>query len=78
MDSRMETTIAGVTWKNPVQKADKSGWYPVLFCPADSDNYDSSSYEQDEKGNICLQVYLTVTPKLTPLQTLTPTPVPTE
>ena len=37
-----------VTWKNPAQKADKSGWYPVLFCPADSDNYDWSSYEQDE------------------------------
>lgn len=77
-----------VTWKNPVQKADKSGWYPVLFCPADSDNYDWSSYEQDEKGNICMQVYLTVvpkptplptlTPKPTPLPTLTPTPVPTE
>lgn len=77
-----------VTWKNPVQKADISGWYPVLFCPADSDNYDWSSYEQDEKGNICMQVYLTVvpkptplptlTPKPTPLPTLTPTPVPTE
>lgn len=71
-----------VTWKNPVQKADKSGWYPVLFCPADSDNYDWSSYEQDEKGNICMQVYLTVTPKPTSLPTslptLTPTPVPTE
>lgn len=77
-----------VTWKNSVQKADKSGWYPVLFCPADSDNYDWSSYEQDEKGNICMQVYLTVvpkptplptlTPKPTPLPTLTPTPVPTE
>lgn len=67
-----------VTWKNPAQKADKSGWYPVLFCPADSDNYDWSSYEQDEKGNICMQVYLTVTPKPTSLPTLTPTPVPTE
>ncbi len=67
-----------VTWKNPAQKADKSGWYPVLFCPADSDNYDWSSYEQDEKGNICMQVYLTVAPKPTPLPTLTPTPVPTE
>ena len=54
-----------VTWKSPAQKADKSGWYPVLFCPADSDNYDWSSYEQDEKGNICMQVYLTVTPKPT-------------
>ena len=67
-----------MTWKNPAQKADKSGWYPVLFCPADSDNYDWSSYEQDEKGNICMQVYLTVTPKPTSLPTLTPTPVPTE
>lgn len=67
-----------VMWKNPAQKADKSGWYPVLFCPADSDNYDWSSYEQDEKGNICMQVYLTVAPKPTPLPTMTPTPVPTE
>lgn len=67
----IEPADAGtVMWQNPKEIVNQSGWYSVLFSPCDSDNYDWSSFEQDEEGRIYLKAHIKVTPK----PTLVPTP----
>lgn len=53
-----------VSWRNPEQVVEKSGWYDLYFTPADADNYDWSSYHPDEQGRIGMKVYVTAIGKL--------------
>lgn len=56
---QMHGTGGAVSWRDPGQVVEQSGWYDVYFTPGDADNYNWSRYQPDEQGRIGMKVYVT-------------------